>query len=211
MATAASFVMMHMPRSLSQGRALERRPRRCSEAAEFWRLRLKTVTEIGRQLLPMNENEQSPASAGSSTRSPASAASFKFKARLTRKDEARAEAAERQLHQTQVLAAEAVAQQKYLEQALKMQDQLALNCDLAWLAQADKEKAALRSELENMVKEAELETGAEELKTRLLELELEEATAERDKAVQAATRAMTIPELQGDEYEVLQELLKAKH
>ena len=153
----------------------------------------------------MNENEQSPASAGSSTRSPASAASFKFKARLTRKDEARAEAAERQLHQTQVLAAEAVAQQKYLEQALKMQDQLALNCDLAWLAQADKEKAALRSEL----KEAELETGAEELKTRLLELELEEATAERDKAVQAATRAMTIPELQGEEYEVLQELLKA--
>jgi len=140
---------------------------------------------------------------------PASAASFKFKARLTRKDEARAEAAERQLHQTQVLAAEAVAQQKYLEQALKMQDQLALNCDLAWLAQADKEKAALRSELENMVKEAELETGAEELKTRLLELELEEATAERDKAVQAATRAMTIPELQGEEYEVLQELLKA--
>jgi hypothetical protein len=60
-----------------------------------------------------------------------------------------------------------------------------------------------------MVKEAELETGAEELKTRLLELELEEATAERDKAVQAATRAMTIPELQGEEYEVLQELLKA--
>ena len=157
----------------------------------------------------MNEYEQSPASAGSSTRSPASAASFKFKARLTRKDEARAEAAEQQLHQTQVLAAEAVAQQKYLEQALKMQDQLALNCHLAWLAQADKEKAALRSELENMVKEAELETGAEELKTRLLELELEEATAERDKAVQAATRAMTIPELQGEEYEVLQELLKA--
>ena len=121
------------------------------------------------------------------------------------------EVAERVLYQNQVLAAEAAAQRQFLEQALQMQDQLAYQQHLTWLTKVEADKAALNSELSKLVRAAELEKEAARLQIRRLELELEEAVVDHNEAVKAAARAMTLPELQGEEYQVLQELLKAEH
>ena len=91
-----------------------------------------------------------------------------------------------------------------------MQDQLAHQQHLTWMTQVEADKAKLKSEFENMVRAAELDKNKVALQIRRLELELEEAVTDHNEAVQAAARAMTLPELQGEEYQVLQELLKAE-
>ena len=90
----------------------------------------------------------------------------------------------------------AIQQQRQLEEMLAKQQE-----------EARKDKDQLVQQMEQLTKLHSLEKEKAELQVRKLMADLEAAIAERDEAICAATRAMMVPALDGEELDALMSVL----
>lgn len=104
--------------------------------------------------------------------------------------------ADADLANAQQAAMVAIQQQRQLEEMLAKQQE-----------EARKDKDQLVQQMEQLTKLHSLEKEKAELQVRKLTADLEAAIAERDEAVCAATRAMMVPALDGEELDALMSVL----
>ena len=90
----------------------------------------------------------------------------------------------------------ALQQKQQLEQMLAKQQE-----------ESQQDKEQLKQQLEQLTMLHKLEKEKAELQVQKLTAELEAAIAERDEAICAATRAMMVPALDGEELDVLMSVL----
>eukprot|EP00277_Geminigera_cryophila_P030275 CAMPEP_0173059954 /NCGR_PEP_ID=MMETSP1102-20130122/2307_1 /TAXON_ID=49646 /ORGANISM="Geminigera sp., Strain Caron Lab Isolate" /LENGTH=183 /DNA_ID=CAMNT_0013926087 /DNA_START=439 /DNA_END=990 /DNA_ORIENTATION=+ len=137
-----------------------------------------------------------------------------LKAMLSKKEIARAETAESQLQlsQSQLVVAEntaveAVEQKRLLEQAVQKQA-VELENATNQMTIYQQEFESLKTQLASNTELAVLEKEKASLELAAAKKDLSQAILERDEAVCAATRAMMVPELEGEEFEALLSVLQ---